>query len=100
MCRPATDPPTPGWGYGYGQGWINPTRTRTLLYPAGYSNPGPSLGVARIHQTRTQGLHPLHWRWAVYHFYLFCLFYSSWWLAFPCAWAGEPWEECPWQLFE
>src|SRR5271168_4407940 len=34
MCRPATDPPTPSWGYGYGQGWINPTRTRTLLYPA------------------------------------------------------------------
>ena len=28
------DPPTPGWGYGYGRGWINPTRTRTLLYPA------------------------------------------------------------------
>src|ERR1700678_3823323 len=35
MCRPATDPPTPGWGYGYGQGWINTTRTRTLLYPGG-----------------------------------------------------------------
>src|ERR1700678_1712034 len=34
MCRPATNPPTPGWGYGYGQGSINPTRTRTLLYPA------------------------------------------------------------------
>ena len=34
MCRPATDLPTPGWGYGYGQGWINPTRTRTLLAPA------------------------------------------------------------------
>src|SRR5271168_2829886 len=28
------DPPTPGWGYGYGPGWRNPTRTRTLLYPA------------------------------------------------------------------
>ena len=28
------DPPTPGWGYGYGLGWRNPTRTRTLLYPA------------------------------------------------------------------
>src|ERR1700678_4397330 len=25
----------PGYnGYGYGRGWINPTRTRTLLYPA------------------------------------------------------------------
>src|SRR5271168_3908399 len=34
MCRPTANPPTPGWGYRYGQGWINPTRTRTLLYPA------------------------------------------------------------------
>src|ERR1700678_4559423 len=33
MCRPATDPPAPGWGYGYGQGWIN--TTHTLLYPGG-----------------------------------------------------------------
>ena len=32
MCGPTRQPPA--GGYGYGPGWRNPTRTRTLLYPA------------------------------------------------------------------